>query len=367
MSKSQQKVIVIGAGIIGLTTALELVEQGFKVQIIDQGQAARESSWAGAGILSPMYPWNYHPAINQLARYGKDRYQQWNQKLQPATGIDFQIETTGMLIFDEQQFECGLAYADRFHEPQQQAKQVCRLEIEQINAHVSTVMRQAMYFPHLAHIRNPRLTQSLVNYLRSHADVELYENRQICTFKMQGERVLAAIDSQQQCYYADHFVIASGAWSEVLLTQFELSCDIQPVHGQMLLFKAPAAWLTTMCMHQGMYLIPRRDGHILCGSSTQFAGFTKHVDANISSTLKEFAYSLVPDLKQWPILQQWAGLRPCTADQLPKICRIPTMQNIWLNVGHYRNGLVMAPASARLLRQLMLEQDPFVDPSSYAI
>ena len=91
-------IAIIGAGISGLMSALELVEQGCTISIFDQQQAGQAASWAGGGILSPMYPWRYVHAVNQLAQFGKASYQAWNQKLYPITGIDFEIHDTGMLI-----------------------------------------------------------------------------------------------------------------------------------------------------------------------------------------------------------------------------------------------------------------------------
>ncbi|MFT1025696.1 NAD(P)/FAD-dependent oxidoreductase, partial [Acinetobacter baumannii] len=98
-------IAIIGAGISGLMSALELVEQGCTISIFDQQQAGQAASWAGGGILSPMYPWRYVHAVNQLAQFGKASYQAWNQKLYPVTGIDFEIHDTGMLIFDEEDFD----------------------------------------------------------------------------------------------------------------------------------------------------------------------------------------------------------------------------------------------------------------------
>ena len=98
-------IAIIGAGISGLLSALELVEQGCSISIFDQQQAAQAASWAGSGILSPMYPWRYPQAVNDLAQFAKPQYQAWNEKLKPITGIDFEIHETGMLIFDEDDFD----------------------------------------------------------------------------------------------------------------------------------------------------------------------------------------------------------------------------------------------------------------------
>ncbi|MDD2940755.1 MAG: FAD-binding oxidoreductase, partial [Acinetobacter harbinensis] len=113
------KIAIIGAGISGLMSALELLEQGCSISIFDQQQAGQAASWAGGGILSPMYPWRYPDAVNQLAQHGKALYKQWNEKLKPISGIDFEIHESGLLIFDESDFEQGLKYAQQFQQPMQ--------------------------------------------------------------------------------------------------------------------------------------------------------------------------------------------------------------------------------------------------------
>ena len=149
-------------------TALALAEQGCFVDIFDQQQAGQAASWAGGGILSPMYPWRYAPEVNQLAKFGKPLYQMWNEKLYPITGIDFQIHDTGMLIFDQDDFDIGLSYAAKFNEPMQQSEYLNQNQLNQINPRVSAKFREAIYFHHLSNVRNPRLLQSLISYLKQH-------------------------------------------------------------------------------------------------------------------------------------------------------------------------------------------------------
>ncbi len=367
MSIPQQKVIVIGAGIIGLMSALELAEHGYQVMIFDQAQAAQGASWAGGGILSPMYPWKYHPAINQLAQFGKRSYLALNEKLMPVTGIDFEIEQIGMLIFDHDQYDKGLNYAYEFDEPEQESRLLQESALHQLNARLNPAIASAIYFPQLANIRNPRLTRSLLHYLQQHPNITFSVENAIVGFQQHAGRVTAVQDVQGQLHQADQYVIATGAWSAPLLAQFDLSAEIKPVHGQMVLYKTPAHWLPNMCMNNTMYLIPRRDGHIVCGSSTHDFGFNKSLHEHISQNIIQAVLELVPELEQFPIVKQWAGLRPGSPDGVPKIGRLPHVDNVWLNVGHYRNGLVMAPASAKLLRQQMLNQPTIVDPLPYQV
>ena len=359
-------IAIIGAGISGLMTALELVEQGCSVDIFDQAEAGQAASWAGGGILSPMYPWRYAPAVNQLAQYGKSLYQMWNEKLLPVTGIDFQIHDTGMLIFDQDDFDIGLNYATQHNEPMQRCDQLNRTQLEQINPHISQHFQQAIYFPELSNIRNPRVIKSLVAYLKQQTSVRFFEHCPIEKLIVQNHRVQGVQTENGQQFFADHTVLCSGAWSQYWTEQTQHNIPVHPVQGQMLLFKSPENWLPTMCMNRVMYLIPRQDGHIVCGSSMAECGFNTQTDELTQQNILTACLEMVPELEQFPIVKRWAGLRPSSPQGIPYIGAMPELENLWANFGHFRNGLCMGAGSARLLRQLMLGQETIVNPIAYS-
>lgn len=359
-------IAIIGAGVSGLLSALELVEQGCTVSIFDQSQAGQAASWAGGGILSPMYPWRYPAAVNALAQYAKTEYQRYNHMISAVTGIDFQIHDTGMLIFDQEDFEVGQAYQHRYQEPMQRCELLDEAALRRVNPKVSEQFKTAMHFPELSNIRNPRLLQSLIAYLAQHPRVHLYPEQQIVKFDQQHHRIEAIRTAQGQRIQADAYVIATGAWSAHWAEQLHLNIPVQPVQGQILLFKTPAQWLPTMCMNQVMYLIPRQDGHVLCGSSVRHCGFDTTPDQATQDNILTHCLNMVPEIAQFPIVKRWAGLRPGSPDGIPYIGQMPGLDNLWANFGHYRNGLCMGPASAQLLRQLMLKQQTLVDASAYS-
>ena len=359
-------IAIIGAGVSGLLTALELVEQGCTVTIFDQQHAGHAASWAGGGILSPMYPWRYPREVNYLAQHGKQLYQDWNQKLLPATGIDFEIHETGMLIFDEADFEIGLNYKDQYQEPMQHCEYLQRESLETVNPHIAEQFQHAIYFPHLANVRNPRLLKSLISYLKQHPNAEVIENTWIEKFNLQNNQIQSIQSSNGQHCAADQFVMTTGAWSNTWSTQLKCSIPVEPVQGQMLLFKTPENWLPTMCMNNVMYLIPRMDGHVVCGSSMNHLGFDQRPSVQTQQNIYRACTEMVPELANFPIVKQWAGLRPSSPTGIPYIGQMPDIENLWANFGHYRNGLCMGPASARLLRQMMLKQDTIVDPHAYS-
>ena len=357
-------IVIIGAGISGLLSALELAEQGCQVSIYNQTYAG-QASWAGGGILSPMYPWRYPRAVNTLAQHGKALYQTWNEKLQPKTGIDFQIHETGMLIFDEADFEIGLNYKAQFQEPMQHCEYLQREHLEQVNPHIAEQFQHAIYFPEIANVRNPRLLQSIRRYLELHPKVRFFDDTAIHQFHVPHDQVQYVETEAGEKVFADQFVLATGAWSGLCSEQLGLTLPVRPIQGQMALIQAPAHWLPTMCMNQVMYLIPREDGHIVCGSSMQDCGFNAETSEQIQQDILAAAYEMVPELAQFPVVKQWAGLRPSSPEGIPYIGQLPHLSNVWLNLGHFRNGLCMGPASARLLRQLMLKQTTLEDAQAY--
>ncbi|MFN3359216.1 MAG: NAD(P)/FAD-dependent oxidoreductase, partial [Pseudomonas sp.] len=164
----------------------------------------------------------------------------------------------------------------------------------------------------------------------------------------------------------DHVVLAAGAWSGELLGSLGLVLPVEPVKGQMILYKCASNFLSSMVLAKGRYAIPRRDGHILIGSTLEHEGFDKTPTASALESLKASAVELIPALADAEVVGHWAGLRPGSPEGIPYIGQVPGYQGLWLNCGHYRNGLVLAPASCQLFADLLLSRAPIIDPVPYA-
>ena len=361
------KVLVIGGGIIGLMTALELSQAGCEVNVLDSQDLGQAASWAGGGILSPMYPWRYPLAVNQLARYGRDIYQHWQPILQAATGQDIEINPSGMLILDPADFDIGLNWAAYMQDSQQAAQLLNAEQLQALIPPLNPSIEQGLWFSQLANIRNPRLLKTLIAFLQLQPNVSLHAHCAVRKFETytNSNQINAVIDQHGQRWHADHYVMASGAWSGLLSQSLNWQAPVKPIQGQMILFKTPPNWLPSMLMQDGIYLIPRLDGHIVCGSSTDDIGFDTQVNTAIGEHLQAVAYRLMPTLRDMPRVKAWAGLRPSVPDGVPYIGQAPKLENLWLNTGHFRNGLVMAPASARLLKQQILGETPFINTQAY--
>jgi len=352
--------IVIGAGLIGMLTALELRKAGLAVTVLDKSRPATESSWAGGGILSPLYPWRYPVAVNVLARESQRRYADFCQELYQATGIDPQWTRSGLLIADPDEAAAVEQWAADFAvERAWPNAEECR----QIEPLLGLHPDSGVWLPDIAQVRNPRLVKSLQMYVEQQG-VEIRPRSPALGWQISGHQV-SAVDTPRGALSAGYFVVAGGAWSGELLEGTGIHLPIQPVRGQMILFKGTPSLVSCITLYKGRYAIPRRDGHVLFGSTLEYTGFDKQTTSAARKVLTQAAYELLPRLSDLPIERHWAGLRPGSPDGTPIVGPHPGIDNLYINAGHFRNGVVLGLSSARLLADLLLQRPPAVVPTPY--
>lgn len=361
MSELHQ-VIIVGGGVIGLLTAFNLASRVGRVVLLDRAGVGQESSWAGGGIVSPLYPWRYSPAVTALAHWSQDFYPQLAQRLFGATGIDPEVHRTGLYWLDLDDEADALAWAARQHRP------LKAVDISSVYDAVPVLgggYRQAIHMADIANVRNPRLVKSLKAALLALTNVTIHEQSAVTGFVRDGERILG-VSTAAGDVLGDRVVLAAGAWSGDLLASLGLNLPVEPVKGQMILYKCASDFLPSMVLAKGRYAIPRRDGHILIGSTLEHEGFDKTPTQSALESLKASAVELLPALADAQIVGHWAGLRPGSPEGIPFIGPVPGFEGLWLNCGHYRNGLVLAPASCQLLADLLVGDTPIIDPVLYA-
>ena len=327
-------IIVVGGGIVGCLTALALRDRGCQVTLVERNvvaaQTSGESSWAGAGILFPLLPWLYKDAVNQLAMAGASLYPALCERLLAETGIDPEYTQSGMQIlppFDE------------------------TAAINWCNNHQIAIEKNAngLLLPAIAQVRPPHLLQALRAILIQQ-NITLLENTQLeplanCE-KINSWRAISSSHSTGLVLEADAFVVTSGAWSFDLLKDTAAGLNIKPMRGQILLYENVTEKLEHIIYSNGFYLVPRRDGLLLAGSTLEDVGFDTRTTDDVKQELNTKAESILPSLKHAAIRKHWSGLRPGTPDNLPTIAAHPSIKNLYLNTGHFRYGLTMAPASA---------------------
>ena len=356
----RQRVAVLGAGIIGLLTARMLLQRGVRVLLVDGGLPARAASWAGGGIVSPLYPWRYSDAVTALAAGAQEAYAELTTVLRTETGIDPEYNPCGLLVLAPVQADVALAWCRRHR---RRAISYDRAGIDLLQPGLADGLRDGLWMPEIGNVRNPRLLKALLAFVGRHplaetcwrADVQLTAGDGDASLRINGTRV--------SC---DAVVIAAGAWSAALLRPFGIELPVIPVRGQMLLYAPQPGLLQRIVLHDGRYLIPRRDGRIVAGSTLEFTGFDASTTGAARDMLHTAAVAMLPALVSASVERQWAGLRPGSPSGIPFIDRVPGTR-VFVNAGHFRNGLVLAPASAALGVAQVLEEAPGVDPAPYAL
>ena len=331
-----KKVIVVGGGIVGCLTALNLADRGCQVTLVERNvvaaQTSGESSWAGAGILFPLLPWMYKDAVNQLAMAGANLYPALCERLLNETGIDPEYTQSGMQILPDFDEKAAIDWCESYQVPVEK------------NAN-------GLLLSSVAQVRPPHLLQALRQILFQQ-NVTLLENTQLEPLK-NVETITGWRTNAGAVLEADAFVVTSGAWSFDLLKDTAANLNIKPMRGQILLYENVKELPKNIIYQNGFYLVPRRDGLMLAGSTLEDVGFDKNTTEDVKQELQTKAESIMPSLKHAAIRKHWSGLRPGTPDNLPTIAVHLIIKNLYLNTGHFRYGLTMAPTSAERVANLV--------------
>ena len=352
--------LIIGGGLTGLLAARELRLTGAEVMLIERGELARESSWAGGGILSPLYPWRYPEAVTALADWSRRHYARLVADIQAESGLDSEFVQSGLLIQGGDENDQALLWAEQ-HDVEMH--RVTAREATEIEPRLGQAI-DGLWMPQIGQVRNPRMLQALIKACRQ-LGVQFKENCAVEELIYRDDKV-TGVKTAKGDLSAECVVVAGGAWSEQILAELDEGLGVEPVKGQMLLYKAEPGLVQRIVLSGGHYIIPRRDGHILAGSTLEYMGFDKTLTEQGRQQLQSAAEAVIPALAEVPIVNHWAGLRPGSPDGIPHIGQHAQVEGLYISVGHFRNGVAMGPASARLLVDLMLGREPIVDPAPYA-
>jgi len=354
--------IIVGGGAIGLLTARQLFLQGVDVLLLEKGALGGESSWAGGGIISPLYPWRYDDSVNVLAERSKKIYPELCNTLLEETGKDCELINSGLFtVVDGEQQEI-LDWAKKWSIDASFVDDVDT--IHTIEKSVGSAVDKGIWMPDILQVRNPKLVNALkVSF--DHLSIPYLEHTAVEEIIVENSKV-SGVRTNQKTYFADKIIIASGAWSAQFSVTRE-SVDVLPVKGQMIMYKGAPDLVKRIVLSEGHYIIPRKDGRILAGSTLEKIGFDKSVSEAALDELHQAAVELVPLLENLPIERQWAGLRPGTEKGIPYICQHDDVEGLFIHAGHFRNGIVLGAASAELMVDMILQRTPWCDVAPYSM
>jgi len=365
-------IAIAGAGVVGLSCALELRRRGLTVTVLEAGAAMREASWTAGGMLAVDDPEN-PPALLSLSRYSRSLYESFLREVARLSGLPIPLRT---------------------HRTLQVAP--CAHSAQTLAGSRLTLREAQQYAPGLAACQggyllleeaslDPRDLCAALPLAARAAGVELREHEPVESVATRGHQV--CITTARTTLDADALLNCSGAWScgawssrtgssgEGAVSSLPgqrppETAAVTPRKGQMMVVAAPEAPpLACVLRSPQIYLIPRGDGRIAVGATVEDAGFSKSVDAQALELLRRRAAELWPPIADAPLLESWAGLRPATRDGLPLLGAEQSTggdPRRWIAAGHYRNGILLAPGTAVCMAALLLDTLPPVDLSAFA-
>jgi glycine oxidase len=371
MRKSEETwadVAVVGGGVAGLAAARELGRKGLSVVVIEGGATGSGASSAAAGMLAPQAEADRADELFELLCASRDMYPDFAESLREESGVCIELDRTGTLYLalteeDEREAEARFSWQTRA------GLEVERLSAEEARAlepRVSTRVRAALRFPRDWQVENRLLVRAL------RASAERYGVRVLTGTRAESIRVAVerarGVETSEGFVGAGAVVLAAGAWTSrvrLLVSEYEggrareesaSHPSVEPVRGQMLCFRQPSGpepFARHVVYSPRGYVVPRRDGRLLAGSTTEHAGFDATVTEDGVRTIKTNACEIAPDVSKLALEDSWAGLRPRAWDGLPVIGESADVKNLFYATGYYRNGILLAPASGRVVAEIV--------------
>jgi len=338
-------VVVVGGGVIGLSLALELRRGGASVLVLERHQPGREASWAAGGMLADREAGS-HPMFRAMAQASAAMYPQWVHRLQDESGVHVDLREQGTIRF-----------LDEEHVPDPLGE---RLSLDDLRKLEPELMYDASAVFLLERCVDPRLLMEGLVAAAKHLGVDIASGAEVTAIELEQGRSVAALTTKSR-YAAGAIVNCAGAWAG----QFgPVKIPAVPVKGQML--AVTPSVVKHVVRGNGVYLIPRSHGKLVIGSTTEDAGFDKRVQPGVIQHLHQGAAILAPNIGQAKILEDWAGLRPGTPDKLPVMGATET-SGYFVATGHYRDGILLAPVTARVMGQVIRGENPDFDLDAFSV
>jgi glycine oxidase len=362
---TESEIIIIGGGVIGLSIARALALRGVReVAVIEKGEFGREASWAAGGMLAPQVEADAADDFLRLACASRDLYPHFAEALRHETAIDIELDTAGTLYVAFSEAE-EREFRARFDWQRSEGLAIEWLsgdEARAIEPALSQQVRCALRFPKDFQVENRRLLEALLAGNRK-LGVQLIDHCDVTEVQVTNGQVLG-VRTPNGFVQSTSVIIAAGAWSSSIDPTLDL--EIEPVLGQMLCFRTEPKLLRHVIYSSRGYLISRRDGRLIAGSTSECVGFYKRVTREARRAISSMAAEIAPLVATLRPIDSWAGFRPRASDDLPVLGVSAKIDGLCYATGHYRNGILLAPITGELVADLIISRatSPLIAPFS---
>ncbi len=336
---------IAGGGIIGMSIAWRLAQQGCSVTVFDKGIIGGEASWAGAGMLAPGGEIEAASRLASLSIESRRLYGSFVQELERASGcrIDYQECGSLDLAYSKEDLDALETRASRQAEIGIASKPLSPTQVSAFWPRVRIPDLTGARFYAGDAIVNPREIVAALRGACKALGADLIDNCPIAAAAVDDGEVVVETCRGQRAY--DTLVIAAGAWSDsIAITGVPPLPAAEPVKGHLIGYPQPEQTCSTIIRHGHTYLLQRANGLLIAGASVEHVGFNRAVDPDIASELAAAAGFVLPHLQETVPSEKWIGFRPAS-DEL----HVDTWHSVrlYLAYGHYRNGILLAPLTAR--------------------
>lgn len=350
---------IAGGGLIGASIALELARAGLQVGLFDRQAPGKEASWAGAGILSPAPENAAMVALVPLAKASMALYPEFVRKVEEISGqrAGYRPKGTLQALFSANAREELSTVVALHHGLGLRAEPLSAQNARELEPALSEEVEAAVLRPDEASVDNRAMAGAILEAARR-SGVQIFEGEHVHAIWREGDRC-AGLLVEDEKIEARWTVIAAGCFS----AQIEGAAAIAPVRpakGQMVALRVDDVQIERVLWSENIYLVPRDDGRILAGATVEHVGFDKNVTAGGLERVIGAAIELAPSLANARVEETWAGLRPDSPDHLP-ILGPAGLDGLLVATGHFREGILLAPITARLMREWIIEQRVSVD------
>jgi len=361
------KVIIIGGGIIGASIAWYLARESAEVVVLERARLGNEASWAAAGMIAPQAEAQAAGVFFDLCLAGRRVFDATIDRLVADSGVDAEYDPHGILYiaFDSDE-RAELEARARWHrEAGALVHELSGAEAREIEPAISPETLYALHLPDNRRVENRKLTQAYI-VAAINAGAQFREGVSVDSIAVAGGRATGVLLHDGATLEADLIIVAAGSWSHRIRGLEADRVTLHPVRGQMLCFETRPRLLTPAVFSMRAYLVPRRDGRILAGSTMEEAGYNKTVTLGGIEKIVRGALAMVPSLAELPFREAWAGLRPATKDLLPVIGRSPSVANVIWSSGHYRSGILLSALTGEVVADLVAGRAPSIDLAPFS-
>ncbi|MGH7964618.1 MAG: glycine oxidase ThiO [Candidatus Binatia bacterium] len=349
-------VVVIGGGVIGCAIAYDLAGRNLRTLLVEKTQPGQEASAAAAGILAVSSGRSKRGPMYQLKRAGQELYPALVRELEERTGIDLEYQTVGVLELirtdaDEKKYQ---RLSDLRREQGYAVTWLSADEARDIEPALTADLRAAVHFSGDHHLHNGKLAEAWAK-AAAQRGVMVWTDATVNAARI-AEGKVTAVRIGYDWIDVGTVVIAAGSWSRQVGEVFSLTIPVEPAKGQMI--AVHSTQLRHVVAWDDHYLVPRKNGEVLIGSTVEFVGHNTDVTLEVVQLLIQRSAALVPGISKAPLSRFWAGLRPYSPTRRPILCRAPGLDNVIIATGHHRNGIVLAPITGKLIGELITTGHP---------